>query len=80
MNGAFDFNKTPLVPSGTRVIMHEKPKVRTSWGAHGTDGCYVGPAHNHYWCYTIHIPTTKQDCIADTVEFFHHQFTLPTLD
>eukprot|EP00957_Ditylum_brightwellii_P057030 4321955-Ditylum_brightwellii.AAC.1 len=27
----------------------------------------------------IYIPTTKQDCIADTVEFFNHKFTLPTL-
>eukprot|EP00957_Ditylum_brightwellii_P101378 7726347-Ditylum_brightwellii.AAC.1 len=26
MNRAFDFNKTPLVPPGTRVIMHGKPK------------------------------------------------------
>lgn len=28
LNGAFDFNKTPLAPPGTRVIVHEKPSVR----------------------------------------------------
>lgn len=28
LNGAFDFNKTPLAPPGTRVIVHEKLIVR----------------------------------------------------
>jgi hypothetical protein len=25
LNGAFDFNTTPLAPPGTRVVVHEKP-------------------------------------------------------
>jgi hypothetical protein len=28
VNGAFDFNKTPLAPPGTRVIIHEQTGVR----------------------------------------------------
>jgi hypothetical protein len=31
LNGTFDFNKTPLAPPGTKVIVHEKPQVRQSW-------------------------------------------------
>eukprot|EP00957_Ditylum_brightwellii_P047191 3584002-Ditylum_brightwellii.AAC.1 len=80
LNSIFDHNATPLAPPGIMVIVHEKPKVRTLWGAHGVDGWYVGPTHNHYRCYMVYIPTTKRDHIADTVEFFHHQFDLPTLD
>ena len=28
LEGSFDFNATPLVPPGTMVIMHEKPRQR----------------------------------------------------
>jgi hypothetical protein len=34
--GTFDFNKTPLAPPGTQVLVHEKPIVRQSLGNHGT--------------------------------------------
>ena len=36
LEGAFDFNCTPLAPPGTRIIVHEKPTQRT-WAAHGID-------------------------------------------
>jgi hypothetical protein len=38
LNGHFDFNRTPLAPPGTRVIVHEKPDQRASWDPHGLDG------------------------------------------
>ena len=41
--GPYDFNKSPMAPPGTRVIVHEKPDNRTSWGHHGTWGWYIGP-------------------------------------
>jgi len=43
LSGPFDFNKTPLAPLGTRVVVHDRPKTRPSWGFHGTDGWYVSP-------------------------------------
>ena len=38
LNGNFDFNKTPLAPPGTQVVVHEKPEQRASWDPHGVDG------------------------------------------
>eukprot|EP00978_Attheya_sp_CCMP212_P022995 scaffold69577_cov29-Attheya_sp.AAC.1 len=38
VHGAFDFNRTPLAPPGTKVLVHEKPGVRASWAAHAVDG------------------------------------------
>ena len=38
INGIHDFNKEPLAPSGTKVIVHQKPQVRKSWGYHGKIG------------------------------------------
>jgi hypothetical protein len=68
--GQFDFNKTPLAPPGTRVVVHEKPRQRGTWAPHGVDGWYIGPALEHYQCYKCYIPSTNSICIADTVEFF----------
>jgi hypothetical protein len=45
--GQFDFNKTPMAPPGTRVLVHEKPDKRGTWAPHGIDGWYVGPALEH---------------------------------
>ena len=36
--GNFDFNKTPLAPPGTKVVVHEKPRQRASWDFHGVNG------------------------------------------
>jgi hypothetical protein len=41
LHGLFDYNKTPLAPPGTKVIIHEKPDRRGSWSLHGLKGCYV---------------------------------------
>ena len=37
----FDFNATPLVPPGTKVIVHQKPSNRQSWTPRGKDGWYI---------------------------------------
>jgi hypothetical protein len=38
LHGNFDFNKTPLAPLGTKVLVHLKPDQRPSWAYHGTEG------------------------------------------
>ena len=48
INGAFDYNATPLAPPGTKILVHEAPKERKSLDLHGVDGWYVGPAMKHY--------------------------------
>ncbi len=46
--GAFDFNKTPLAPLGTKALICDDPTSQALWAPHATDGYYVGPAPNHY--------------------------------
>ena len=74
LEGAFDFNRTPLFPPGTRVIVHEKPTQRRTWAPHGVDGWYIGPAMDHYQCYRVWIPSTHAEHIADTIQFFRPYF------
>ena len=46
--GNFDFNKSPLLPPGTKIIIHTKPGNQASWAFHGENEYYIGPALNHY--------------------------------
>ena len=48
LNGAFDYNVTPLAPPGTKVIVHETPSKRAPWAPHGVDGWYIGSVPEHY--------------------------------
>jgi hypothetical protein len=38
LNEPFDYNATPLAPTGTRFIIHEKPDKRGSWAPRGKNG------------------------------------------
>jgi hypothetical protein len=77
VHGAFDFNRTPLAPPGTRVLVHEKPTVRGTWAPHAVDGWYLGPALHHYRCYSVWIWETASERIADTLAWFPTKVTMP---
>jgi hypothetical protein len=79
LHGSFDFNRTPLAPPGTKVVIHVKPDKRNSWDPHGNTGWYVGPAMEHYCCYHIYVPKTQAYRIADTVDFFPSKVPMPKL-
>jgi hypothetical protein len=69
LHSVFDYNKTPLAPLGTKVVIHEKTDKHKTWSTHGTDGWYIGPALDHYRCVDCYIPATHSTRIADTVAF-----------
>jgi hypothetical protein len=75
--GQYDFNRAPMAPPDTRTVAHETPNRRSTWAPHGLDGWYLGPALEHYRCYTVHITKTRGDIIVETVDFFPEKFTLP---
>ena len=74
----FDFNRTPLAPPGTRVLVHEKPHNRGSWDPHGVDGWCIGPAMDSCRCYKTWIWKTKSKRITDTLEWFPHYVKMPS--
>jgi hypothetical protein len=75
--GQYDFNRAPMAPPGTRIIAHETPGRRRTWAPHGQDGWYIGPALEHYRCYTVYITKTRANRIVEKVDFFPHKFILP---
>jgi hypothetical protein len=74
--GQYDFNRAPLAPPGTRIIAHKIPGRRRTWAPHGQDGWYIGPALEHYRCYTVYITKTRSSRVVETVDFFPHRFKL----
>ncbi len=77
LNGAFDYNRTPLAPPGTKVLIHETPANRRTWDPHGVDGWYIGAAPEHYRCHRVYVTKTAAERIAKTVEFFPHNCAMP---
>jgi hypothetical protein len=75
--GQYDFNRAPMAPPGTRIIAHETPSRRKTWAPHGQDGWYIGPALEHYRCYTVYINKTRGKSVVETVDFFSETFKLP---
>jgi hypothetical protein len=73
LNGFFKYNATPLVPPGTKVLLHEKPNQCHSWAPRGTDAWYIGPALEHYRCMECYMPETWSTRIADILEYFPKQ-------
>ena len=77
LNGNFDFNKTPLAPPETKTIIHNRPNSRPSWGFHGDEAFYIGPALQHYRCIKCYVPSTKSTRISDTVAFIPTTVPIP---
>lgn len=78
--GAHDFRVHPIAPAGSKVLIHDKPGIRGSWAPHGVPGFYLGPAMQHYRCYTVWATPTSSIRVTDTVAWFleHHKFPVPS--
>ena len=75
--GNYDFNKNPLAPIGTQVLIHLKTDIRASWQNHGKDGWYIGPSMEHYQCVKCYVPTTGRERDDDTISFFPKKIKIP---
>ena len=77
LNGHFDFNRTPIVPPGIRVLAHVKSANRTTWSPHAEDGWYIGPAMESYRCYRIWLWDSRSTRICDTITWFPTKIVMP---
>ena len=50
VRSVFEINKTPITPTGMRVVIHIKPAAKRSYNTHDNEGFYIGPAVKDYWC------------------------------
>ena len=69
INGAFDYNKTPIALLGKKIIVHKTPVNQKTWPPHGVDGLYIDRAPGHYRLHKVYTPKTRSERIARLVEF-----------
>jgi hypothetical protein len=67
IHGPYSFERNPIAPIGTKVIIHESPEKRPSWSPHGLKGFYIGPAMEHYRSYRILVDGTRKIRVSDSV-------------
>ena len=70
LNGVFDYNKTLMLPLGTKSIIYVPPKDGATWDFHSLEGWYLGPAMNHHRAHRIFVINTKAQGVSDTIAFF----------
>jgi hypothetical protein len=78
--GAFDFNRTPLAPVGTKIVAHVNAASRTTFGNHGRLGWYIGPSMQHYRCWRCYLPDTHAELDVLKVDFFPEHIPFPTFN
>ena len=71
LEGQFGFNKTPMVPPGTKVLIHDKPVQQKSWNPHGSEGWYLGTSLEHYRCYRVYTKKQEPKRLWKRWMFFH---------
>jgi hypothetical protein len=76
-NAPYDHLANPMSIFGIRCVVQEKSHLRPTWGPHGKDGFYLGPALQHYRCWRIHVTDTKSTRISDTVAWLPEPFRMP---
>ena len=70
LHGRFDFNATPLAPPGVKVLAHARAGERATWATHAFEAWYVGPALEHYRCFTVWATKTRKPRIVNQVLWF----------
>ena len=69
LNGAFDYNKAPMDPPGTKALVYKITPTRTTFAPHAVDCWYIGHAPKHYCRFWVYIPNTREEHIARSVDF-----------
>eukprot|EP00804_Cyclotella_cryptica_P013267 CCRYP_007042-RA/>CCRYP_007042-RA protein AED:0.32 eAED:0.32 QI:0/0/0/1/0/0.33/3/0/993 len=65
VEGMFSFDRTPMAPIGTKVMVHIKPNQRQTCGYHAIRAWYFAPARHHYRCIQV---VTEADRITKATQ------------
>ena len=78
--GIHDFNRCPIAPPGTKVIVHEKTDNHQSWSLHGAYGWYIGPLMKHNRCVKCYMLATSSVRNVYTLTFFSTVIPFPKME
>ena len=75
--GTFNYQRTPLVPLGTKVIIHKRPDQRKTLDKHGLSGFLVNRAKDHFQSYQVSVTRTGATRVSDAIELLPSKYTMP---
>ena len=75
--GTFNYQRTPLAPLGTKVIIHERPDQRLTWDKHGLPGFLVNRAKDHFRSYQVSVTKTGATRVSDAIELLPTKYKMP---
>ena len=72
----FWFNKTPLGPQGTNMVICDVPDAKSSFVPYGTEAWYIRPTKDYYRCYIFYNPTAWHTRISWFLQFLSTYYNL----
>ena len=75
--GTFNYQRTPLAPLGTKVIIHERPDQWKTWDKHGLPGFMVNRAKDHFRSWQVSVTSTGATRVSDAIELLPTKYTMP---
>ena len=75
--GTFNYQRTPLAPLGTKVIIHERPDQRLTWDKHGLPGFLVNQAKDYFRSYQVSVTITGATRVLGVIELLPTKYKMP---
>ena len=73
----FGYSATSLVPPGTKILMHSKPWVTSSWELNGEECWTIGSSLELYRCIKCYFSKIRSVRDIDTITFFPKVISFP---
>ena len=73
----FNYQRTPLAPLGTKVIIHKRPDQRKIWDKHGLLGFLVNRAKDHFRSHQVTVTKIGATRVSDAIELLLTKNTMP---
>ena len=74
--GTFNYQRTPLAPLGTKVIIHKRPDQRKTWDKHGQPEFMVNRAKHHFQSWEVSVAKTGATRVSDAIKLLPAQYTM----
>ena len=79
LQGAFDYNKTPMAVLGTKALAFTDPEDRAAWQTHGVDAFVVGRCPLHYRLLEFFNPKTRAYLKIGTYKLYPQHRKVPSI-
>ena len=77
IRGQYNFYRTPITPSSTKIMVHEKLTTWETWKLHTSEAWYLGPAIPIYHYYRVWVWEARYECMSNTLACIPTNVVMP---